>query len=50
MKKELKVIEFNKKQSLLDYVNSNSDKLDIMTISGSQSDSIYQHFLWYYDK
>lgn len=49
MKRKLKVIEFNKKQKLLDYVNTNSEKLDIVSISGSQYGS-YQHFLWYYDK
>ena len=48
MKKELKVIEFSKKQKLLDYVNANADKLQIVSISTSQNGT-YQHFLWYYD-
>ncbi|QXP59690.1 MULTISPECIES: hypothetical protein [unclassified Olleya] len=48
MKRELKVIEFNKKQKLLDFVNSRASKLEIVSISGSQNGS-YQHFLWYYD-
>lgn len=49
MKKELKVLEFNKKQKLLDYVNANPEKLDIVSISGALYGS-YCHFLWYYDK
>lgn len=49
MDKELKVIEFNKKQKLLDYVNANSDKIEIVSISGSQYGS-FQHFLWFYRK
>ncbi len=49
MEKKLKVIEFNRKQKLLDFVNSNSEKLNIFTITGSQSNSSFQHFLWYYD-
>lgn len=48
MKKKLKVIEFNKKQRLLDFVNANSEKLEIVSISGSQYGS-FQHFLWYYE-
>lgn len=48
MKKELKVIEFNKKQKLLDYVNANSDKLEIISISGGVYSS-FHHFLWYYE-
>ncbi|WP_158009603.1 hypothetical protein [Tenacibaculum todarodis] len=47
MKKELKVIEFNKKQKLLNFVNANASKIEIVSISGSQYGS-YQHFLWYY--
>lgn len=50
MKNELKVAEFNKKQSLLDYVNQNTDKLSIVSISSSQEAVYYKHFLWYYDK
>ena len=49
MKRELKVIEYSKKQRLLDAVNSNSDKIEIVTITGSQSNGSFQHFLWYYD-
>ena len=33
MGRKLKVQEFNSKHKLLDYVNSNSDKLDILSIS-----------------
>jgi hypothetical protein len=47
MEKKLKVIEFNKKQKLLDFVNASAGKLEIVSISGSQYGS-YQHFLWYY--
>lgn len=49
MKKELKVIEFSKKQKLVDYVNANADKLQIVSISSSKQDVAYQHFLWYYE-
>ena len=48
MGKELKVIEFSKKQKLVDFVNANASKLQIVSISTSQYGS-YQHFLWYYD-
>ena len=48
MEKKLKVIEFNKKQKLVDFVNANTNKLEIVSISGSQYGS-YQHFLWYYE-
>ena len=44
MEKKLKVIEFNKKQKLVDLVNANTNKLEIVSISGSQYGS-YQHFL-----
>lgn len=50
MKKELKVLEFNKKQKLVDYVNTNQEKLDIFTITTSQVSLDYKHFLWFYDK
>ncbi|HUH27547.1 hypothetical protein [Gelidibacter sp.] len=50
MKNELKDAEFNKKQNLLDYVNQNSDKLNIVSISSIQEAISYKHFLWYYDK
>lgn len=50
MKNELKVAEFNKKKDLLDYVNQNSDKLSIVSISSSQQSVSYKHFLWYYHK
>jgi len=50
MVKELKVLEFNKKQKLLDYVNSNAEKLNILSISTSQVSFDYKHFLWFYDK
>lgn len=50
MKRELKVLEFDKKQKLVDYVNLNSDKIEIVSISTSQSTIEFKHFLWYYDK
>lgn len=48
MKRELKVIEFKKKRKLVDFVNENSDKLEIVSITTSQSHSSWEHFLWYY--
>lgn len=48
MQKELKVMEFNKKQKLCDFVNANANKLQIVSISTSQYGS-FQHFLWYYE-
>ncbi len=50
MKKELKVLEFDKKQKLVDFVNSNSEKLEILSISTCQMSVDYRHFLWYYEK
>lgn len=50
MKKQLRVREFQTKQKLLDYVNSNTDGLDILSITSSQEVFFYKHFLWYYDK
>lgn len=51
MRKELKVMEFDKKQKLVDFVNSNQEKIEIQTISTSQVSSFdYSHFLWYYEK
>jgi len=50
MERKLKVLEFDAKQKLLDYVNSNSNKLDIISITSSQEVFLYKHFLWYYDK
>ncbi len=50
MKQKLKVAEFNKKQDLLDYVNTNADRFDIATISSTQVGISYKHFLWYYNK
>jgi len=50
MEKTLKVIDFKKKQKLLDFVNTNSDKIDILSISTSQVSIDFTHFLWYYDK
>ena len=47
MEKKLKVMEFNKKQQLVDFVNSKANKLEIVSISGSNS-GLYSHFLWYY--
>ena len=49
MKRKLKVLEFDKKQKLVDYVNSNSDKLDVLTITTSQEAISFKHFLWYYE-
>lgn len=50
MEKILKVLEFDKKQKLVDYVNANAEKLDILSISTSQMSVEYKHFLWYYEK
>jgi len=50
MEGKLKVKEFDRKQKLLAYVNSNSEKLDILSITSSQEFFFYKHFLWYYDK
>ncbi len=50
MAKELKVLEFNKKQKLVDFVNEHADKLEIVSISTSQASLDYGHFLWYYEK
>lgn len=50
MEKKLKVMEFERKQKLLDYVNLNSDKLHVLSITSSQEFFFYKHFLWYYDK
>jgi len=47
MKRELKVMEFNKKQKLLDFVNANSEKLDIVSISGALYGSLLG--LYFYD-
>ena len=50
MKKELRVKEFSGKQDLLDFVNRNSDTLDVVSISSSQETFFFRHFLWYYQK
>jgi hypothetical protein len=50
MERKLKVQEFDRKQKLLDFVNSNSSKLDILSITTSQEVFFYKHFLWYYDR
>ena len=50
MDKELKVIEFNKKKKLVDFVNENSEKLDILQITSSCEGISHFHFLWYYQK
>jgi hypothetical protein len=50
MERKLKVQEFDRKQKLLDYVNSNSEKLDILSITTGQEVFFYKHFLWYYDR
>ncbi len=46
MNKELKVLEFDKKKKLVDFVNSNAGKIDIVSISSSNSNVHYSHFLW----
>ena len=48
MKRTLKVIEFDKKQELIDYVNSREDEIEIVSISTSQVAFEYKHILWYY--
>ncbi|MFI8379128.1 hypothetical protein [Leeuwenhoekiella sp. NPDC079379] len=46
--KEFKVIEFTKKQELVEFVNANSEKIEIVSISSSQESWNYKHFLWFY--
>lgn len=48
MAKTLKVIEFTQKKKLVDFVNANAGKLEIVSISSS-SLGVFQHFLWYYE-
>lgn len=50
MARELKVREFYSKQKVLDFVNTKSAGIDIVTITSSQEFFFYKHFLWYYDK
>jgi hypothetical protein len=50
MERRLKAQVFYSKHKLLNYVNSNSDKLDVVSISSSQEFFFIKHFLWYYDK
>lgn len=50
MEKELKVLEFDRKQDLLDYVNTKSKEIDILSISSTQVAYTFKHFLWYYEK
>ena len=49
MKKELKVLEFHKKQKLVDFVTTNSEEIEIEPISSSQMGIEFKHFLWYYE-
>jgi len=50
MERKLNVKGFYGKQKLVDFVNTNSAKLDILSISTGQEAFFYKHFLWYYDK
>lgn len=51
MKKQLEVKEFDYKSDLVRFVNTYSERLEIVSITSSQEDSLsYSHFLWYYDK
>jgi len=50
MSKKLNVIEFKKKQHLLDYVNSNIARVEVVSISSSREGFFYKHFLWYNEK
>ncbi len=50
MERKLKVKAFFSKQKLVDFVNINSGKLDILSISTGQEAFLYKHFLWYYEK
>lgn len=50
MDKKLYVIEFNKKKKLVDFVNENTDKLTIQSITSSCEGISHFHFLWYYKK
>ncbi len=47
MKKTLKVLEFDREQKRLEYVNT--EKLNILSINTSQESLSYKHFLWYCD-
>lgn len=49
MNKSLKVLEFDRKQKLLEYVNARTEQLTIVSITTSQESYSYKHFLWYYD-
>ena len=49
MKKELKVLEFHKKQKLVDFVTTNFEEIEIEPISTSQVAADFKHFLWYYE-
>lgn len=50
MERKLKVLEFNRKHELLEFVNENTNKLEVVTITSTQVAISYKHFLWYYDK
>ncbi|MFT6416328.1 MAG: hypothetical protein ACJARZ_001675 [Dokdonia sp.] len=46
MKRKLKVLEFDKKQKLVDYVNANAEKFNILSITSCQESISFKHFLW----
>lgn len=48
MQNELKVLEFNKKKELVDFVNNSTKKIEIVSISSTQVATSFRHFLWYY--
>lgn len=50
MERKLKVKAFYSKQKLLDFVNTNSARIDVLSISTGQEAFLYKHFLWHYDK
>jgi len=50
MSKKLNVIEFQKKQRLLDYVNSKTARVEVVSITSSREGFFYKHFLWFYEK
>ncbi|MDR5589086.1 hypothetical protein [Christiangramia sp. SM2212] len=50
MTEELKVLEFDKKKELVECVNENREKLEIVSITSTQVGTYFRHFLWYYTK
>lgn len=50
MKKELKVAEYDNKETLINQVNKNSNNIEIVSItSGGTTYGAIRHFVWFYD-